>query len=117
MIKKLIQKIRANLTPDLLAPQYRKEAIGPMDGHCYVATECFYYVYGKDHGWKPMCGAECTDELKVSTHWWLEKDGIVLDITAAQFPDGYDYSIGRKQFFVSYPSKRCLTLVERIENV
>lgn len=110
-MRPVIQQIKANLTPDLLTPYWRNKAVGPMDGHCYVATECFYYLYGKDNGWKPYCYRD----LNGDTHWWLEKDGEILDITAEQFPDGYDYSIGKKQFFVRYPSKRCLTLAKRIK--
>lgn len=112
-MKTLIQKIKENLTPDLLTPYWRNKAVGTVDGHCYVATECFYYVYGRDHGWKPMVYRSDDGD----THWWLEKGGEVLDITAEQFKEEYNYSSGHGQSFMSHPSKRCLTLVGRIKNV
>ncbi len=107
----LIKKIKENLTPDLLHPGWRDRALGPMDGHCYVATECFYYVYGKEHGWKPMVYR--SDEG--DTHWWLEKDGEILDITEEQLEEGYDYARGHGQAFMSHPSKRCRVLTKRIK--
>ena len=110
---KLIKTIQENLTDDLLRPEWRGRP-EIYAGHCYVASECFYYIYGKEHGWKPMCGTKGTEDLLIQTHWWLEKDDIVLDITGEQFPNGYDYSIGRKQFFMNYPSKRCKILTKRV---
>ena len=106
----LIKKIRENLTPDLLHPAWRDRADGPLDGHCYVATECFYYLYGKKNGWKPMVYRSDNGD----THWWLSKDGERIDITAGQFKDGYDYSEGHVQAFQSHPSKRCLKLTDKI---
>lgn len=108
-INNLISLIQKNLTDDLLKPKYRgrKEKYA---GHCYVASECFYYLYGKDHGWKPYCFRNSAGE----THWWLQKESEIIDITAEQLPPGYDYSRGRLQFFVNYPSKRCKILAEKV---
>lgn len=111
MFAKIVHLIQKHLTDDLLKPEWRKRNRKPFTGHCYVATEGFYYLYGKDHGWKPMCYRNVNGE----THWWLEKDGKVLDITAEQFDYIFDYSKGHKQFFMCYPSKRCKELVRRIE--
>lgn len=116
VILPLIQKIKDNLTDDLLKKKYIHPSNTPLTGHCYVATECFYYLYGKDHGWKPVCKRLSDTE----THWWLEKDGEreIIDITAQQFPtDDFNYRGGHKQFFVHYPSKRCLILARRVQNV
>ena len=106
-IANLIQK---NLTDDLLKPEYRrKKNRRPFEGHCYVATEAFYYLWGKNNGWKPYCNRDSR-----GTHWWLENNNTVLDLTADQFPRGYDYSKGHSQFFISHPSKRCMELVRRV---
>jgi len=51
----LIQEIKDNLTDDLLKKRYIYPDRRPFTGHCYVASECFYYLYGRDHGWKPYC--------------------------------------------------------------
>ena len=109
----LIQKIKDNLTDDLLKKKYiHPDDPRPLTGHCYVASECFYYLYGREHGWKPMCKKTYMGD----THWWLEKDGAIIDITAEQFEHGFIYR-GKKQFFMRYPSKRCLILAERIKDV
>ena len=108
-MENLVKEIQKNLTEDLLLPKFRGQE-GKYAGYCYVATECFYYIYGRSHGWKPMCGP-----YKDTTHWWLEKDGEVLDITGEQFEDEYDYNKGKLRFFISHPSKRCITLVGRIQ--
>lgn len=106
MFATIVNLIQKNLTDDLLKPKWKNKKFRlSLEGHCYVATEGFYYLYGKKHSWKPMFA---------NGHWWLEKDGEVLDITASQFPEGFDYSAGKKQFFMRYPSKRCLELVRRV---
>lgn len=110
-MKHLIEYIQDNLSDDLLKPKYRGMP-GKYAGHCYVATECYYYIYGRWNGWFPYCHRNRHGE----THWWLEKDGEVLDITAEQFESEYDYSKGHRQFFVSYPSKRCEILARRVKS-
>lgn len=32
-----VRLIRRNLTPDLLAPRYRRPGLSPSEGHCAVA--------------------------------------------------------------------------------
>lgn len=110
-LKRITRKIKANLSPDLLTPYWRNKAVGPVDGHCYVATECFYYLYGKDNGWKPKCYRNDEGD----SHWWCEKDGVVLDITAEQFEHYEHYDKGHGQAFMSHPSKRCRELTRRIQ--
>lgn len=110
-VKSVIQLIKKNLTVDLLKPYWRARARGPLDGHCYVATESFYALYGKANGWKPYCHRSSNGD----THWWLQNGLEILDITAEQFETEYDYSKGHKQFFVNYPSKRCKIIIERIK--
>ena len=44
-IETIIEKVKSNLTPDLLKPIYReKNKTNPMYGHCYVATESPYHL-------------------------------------------------------------------------
>lgn len=112
-VNELIKKIQMNLSDDLLHPSYRKQYTGQgVHGHCYIATETLYYLYGKENGYKPRY-CRCNDG---GTHWWLEKDGVVLDPTEEQVADDFDYSAGKSQFFMFYPSKRCLILAERTKN-
>ena len=108
-VNELIKKIQSNLSDDLLHSSYRKQYAGQgVHGHCYVATETLYYLYGKENGYNPRY-FRCQDG---GTHWWLEKDGEVLDPTAEQVAEDFIYE-GKSQFFMCYPSKRCLILAER----
>lgn len=109
-ITPLIQRIRTNLTSDLLKPKFRGSKW--PTGHCYVASECFYHIHGQYNNWTPYC-ARLDDG---GTHWWLQRHEEVVDITYDQFVR-FDYNKGHKQFFVNYPSKRCLTLAKRIKDV
>ena len=109
-IHDLIKAIQKNLTPDLLHPNYRKMKDGGVGGHCYVATECFYFLYGKQNGYKPKCFKYPNGD----THWWLESESERIDITSAQLAPDFDYSLGRPQFFVRYPSNRCNLLARRV---
>jgi hypothetical protein len=109
-IHDLIEVIQKNLTDDLLHPKYKKLADGGMGGHCYVASECFYMLYGKQNGYKPMIFKYPNGD----THWWLQKGQEKVDITSSQLPPDFDYSLGRSQFFVRYPSNRCKLLSRRV---
>lgn len=110
-MENLVIEIQENLTDDLLLPKYRGLP-GKYTGHCYVATECYYYIYGRRNGWFPYCHRN----RRGDTHWWLQKGNVILDITSEQFDSPYPYEKGHKQFFVHYPSKRCEILAERIKH-
>jgi hypothetical protein len=109
----IIEQIRANLTPDLLKPKYRGRPW--PTGYCYVASEAFYALYGKENGYKPRCYKKDT-----FSHWWLEHpENGILDITADQFPDGFKhYEEGRHQNFMMmhFPSKGAKKLIRRIDD-
>lgn len=87
--------IRANLTDDLLKPEYRN-AERPFTGHCYVASEAYYHLNGgKAAGLKPVGMAH-----EGSQHWWIEdKDGNITDLTAEQFKTPVPYSEGKGRAF------------------
>ncbi len=127
----LINKIKANLTPDLLKKEYRdSNKNNPMFGHCYVATETlFHMLYDvnksddnffvfngvNDNEFKPHYGK---DDNNI-THWWLQNsEGKILDITSEQYTSFNKvppYKNGRKGYFLTkYPSKRAKKLIERI---
>ena len=114
-LQSLIKKIQDNLTDDLLKPQYRDKTKNRFWGHCYVASETFYYlVGGKESGYAPR-------RIKVNgiNHWFLqhlETDEIV-DITSQQFDFDIDYSLSKKaSFLTQFPSKRSLKLMEKVLN-
>lgn len=111
-----IEKIRENLTPDLLKPKYRKRVMAGAHfttGHCYVASEAFYYMTGAEHGeWEPHHIMH-EDE----SHWYLKNKitGKVVDITAEQFTTPIFYEHGKRMAFLTdAPSIRCQLLLDRI---
>jgi len=113
-MKTLKRKIQEKLTEDLLSPKYRKlinENSHQVEGHCYVASEVFYHLYGKDRGFKPH-----VIRLGDFTHWFLKNGDDIIDITKEQFDIPIDYSKGRGcGFLTKQPSKRAKKLMDRLE--
>ena len=118
MIDNLMQKIKSNLTPDLLRPEYRRLNLNnPMFGHCYIASEALFYLSGgKASGLAIKRGRDDSN----TSHWWLEnkETGEILDPTVEQY-DMFDldppYQVGvRTGFLTRTPSKRAITLMQRV---
>jgi len=112
MIKNLIRKIKTNLSPDLLKPQF-KGSENPIAGHCYVASETLFHLLGgKEKGY-----VACTLKHEGVSHWWiLGPSKEIYDITANQFKIPVPYEKGRKcGFLTKNPSKRAKILINRIE--
>ena len=92
--------------------------LGTPKDNCYIASEAYYHIMGgKLAGYKPVQGYykyanPCKGEV---SHWWLEKNGKVIDITAAQFDTPVDYSKGRgRGFLTKNPSKKAKELIDAI---
>ena len=121
-----IRTIRANLTPDLLAGEYRAcAATHPVAGHCSVATEALYFMLGgKAAGYTPMnVRHPVKGNASGVSHWYLRTpDGRYLDPTSDQFDTPVDYASGRGRGFPTPrqghaeppPSKRAATLLQRL---
>ena len=104
----LAEAIRAALTPDLLAPRYRSNP----RAHCYVASEAFFHAAGgKADGWRVR-----RMPIPDGQHWWIEGDGgRLVDLTADQFDDPVDHSLGRGAAFLTpRPSARARVVLDRI---
>ena len=105
----MIDTVRAVLTDDLLLPKYRGGA-NKFSGHCYVASEALYHLLGgKKAGYKPM-------HMRVGdvSHWFLIKDGDILDPTVGQFDSIPDYKSARGcGFLTRKPSKRAQIVIDR----
>ena len=126
----IIDAIRQSLSPDLLKASYRallKADDHPLTGHCAVASEAFYHLAGgKAAGYMPYV-ASFTEDGQRLTHWWIRAPenglrgaGDVIDITAAQFPAGFNYTTGRPCGFMqpkAVASKRAAVLIERVKNI
>jgi hypothetical protein len=92
------QEILAEREANVVAAVQR--AIGDPKDQCYPASEAVYHLLGgKCSGLTPVRGGG---------HWWLRrKDGSILDVTAAQYPQGFDYAIGKGGgFLTANPSAR-----------
>jgi hypothetical protein len=110
-----VYDIRANLTPDLLSPEWRRRhRVSRLAGHCYVASEAAFHILGgKRHGWTPM---NITHEGV--SHWYLRLDDervpYYLDITAQQFHTPVPWDEGRGRGFLTlHPSARARLLMAR----
>lgn len=119
-ITELMKKIQSCLSPDLLKKEYRDEnAINPMFGHCYVASEVLYHklsVYGN-------YSAACARDDNGIVHWWIVDNdtGEIYDTTADQYySKGLTppYNKGRKTgFLTKLPSKRAQKVIAKMEEV
>ena len=116
--KTLLERIQGALSLDLLHRDYAPEPeryTSACIGHCYVATEAMFYLFGKDAGFVPYVLNHGN-----GTHWWFvnEQSGEILDPTEPQLEgDRFPYHKGRHQFFLtSSPSKRCRELMRRVMN-
>jgi hypothetical protein len=126
-ILKLIDQSLKNvaLAYSILHPKYKKIAKDKhlkgrhiTWGHCYVVSETFYHLIGKDYGWFPHVIRMGSG----GTHWFLKQMekgvgyGNIIDPTVGQF-GGFipDYSKGRAcGFLTKKPSKRSKILIDHI---
>jgi hypothetical protein len=118
---KQILKIQQALSLDLLVAPYRAEPsdrnayIQATKGHCYVATEAAYHLFGKKAGFVPFV---CKHD-DGTTHWWLQNSntGAILDPTAPQLNGNKSvYKKGRRgSFLTKKPSKRAAELIRRVK--
>jgi hypothetical protein len=114
----ILKRIQGALSLDLLHPKYAPEPeryVSACQGHCYVASEAMYYLFGRDAGFVPYVFNHGN-----GTHWWLvnEKSGEILDPTEPQLEgDRFPYHKGHRQaFLTASPSKRCQELMRRVKN-
>jgi hypothetical protein len=96
--------IKENLTDDLLAHGHT--------GHCYVASEAYYHIVGREDGFQPY-------QMKVDgvSHWWLRRGNNVIDITSDQFDYAVNYwheDARCRGFLTKGPSKRAQVLIDRV---
>lgn len=113
----LSEKIRENLTSDLLSGKYKEDNVtNPLFGHCYHATQALYYLLDCDV-LVPMSGK---DELG-NIHWWLQDGEAIIDVTGKQY-DKIDcdppYKVGKPSKWYGWkqrPHKRSMTLIKRVQ--
>ena len=120
------------MSPDLLSPKWRKisDPRNRFSGHCAIASEALYDMVGfAAAGWTPfVCSYYYMDGERVydvhqdkemkRTHWWIARDGKILDATKRQY-NGFPYEHGKAAGFMSPhpPSKRARILIGRVEQL
>lgn len=115
-MQELKTAIVAELSPDLLKPQYlRMRNRNRYTGHCYVASEALFYLSGgRASGLTPQ-----VIRHEGGVHWYLKRasDGRIFDLTWRQFSTPVPYAEGRGcGFLTRKPSKRCQILLRRVRN-
>ncbi len=108
------------MSDDLLKPKYRNSKI-PMFGSCYVVSEAFYHLMGKQLGLVPYRGRDTNGDM----HYWLQTGDtkylpeMVVDLTAVQYTAQriwFDYTKGKRcAFQTKQPSKRTQILIKRVK--
>lgn len=116
-INETIAKIHSVLSDDLLKPEYRNIPNKHITtGHCYVASEAIFHLFGGKAVWKAKSGRDSAN----GTHWWLvhKETGLIVDPTKEQYivkGEIPPYEKGKAcGFLTKDPSKRCQILLERL---
>lgn len=109
----LSEKIRQNLSFDLVKDGYQGKT--PLHGSCYIASEAFYHLFGGEKSGLVVKRRKLDNGV---VHWWLERNGEIIDITKGQFDFRVPYETGRNGgFLTKEPSKRCQILIKRIKEL
>ncbi len=117
----MILKVQKALTDDLLSPKWKKiKTNAPLSGHCYIAAEAIFHLEG---GKKAGCKAYVlshrtwTEGLGPGrTHWFIRKNGIVLDPTSCQFETDICYEKAVPTgFLTKQPSRRAKIIINRVK--
>jgi hypothetical protein len=115
-VSRLVKKLQRCLSLDLRHPDYPvtdDELFGATYGHCYIATEAVYHLWGRKAGYVPY-----VLKHKYGTHWRLvnEATGEIIDPTLPQLGgEAFAYHLGHRQaFLTSKPSARARELMRRM---
>ena len=106
----IAKRIVDNLSDDLLKKEYLSHPNkNRFTGHCYVATECYYYLSSNKHQVYHIAHEN-------SIHWFLKDEfNNIIDLTAQQFKTNVPYENAKRGFFLTNkPSKRAKILIERV---
>lgn len=111
----LQSKIRKCLSDELLSAKYlqlKKKKDDITFGHCYIASEAAYHLFGKFHNYKPYV---MRIKKNTQTHWFLKDDkGNILDVTSKQFKTKINYDNAKCcGFLTKEPSKRAKIIIQR----
>ena len=99
------------LSDDLRRPPWRGQA-NPLAGQCYVASEAYFHLIGREQGFRPAFLRH-----EGQPHWFLMQGNhnAVIDLTSSQFQTEPEHRKGLyKGFLTVQPSKRAVVLMERV---
>jgi hypothetical protein len=112
----VMKVIQNQLSPDLLTKKYREENVtNPMYGHCYHSTQALFYLMNTDK-LVPMSGIDYRND----THWWLQDDETIYDVTAEQYwsvGQNPPYDKGKRTQWYGWkqrPHQRSLNLMMKV---
>ena len=118
-IEFVIDKIRNNLSPDLLKGKRLKYPndllVSKFYGHCYHSSQALFYLMDCDN-LIPMSGTD----YRAEQHWWLQKNIEIYDCTADQYLDKGKippYNTGKKSKWYGWkqrPQQISLELMKRV---
>ena len=94
-----IDLIKKYLTPDLVPVKWKEDnKTCAVAGHCHTASGALYMLFGPKYLeiWR---GPD-----PEGLHFWVVRKDTkeIIDITSAQYPDGYNYLDGNKSIMLSY---------------
>jgi hypothetical protein len=84
-LKKVSDIIMKHLTPDLLPKKgwIEKNKTNPTFGHCHTVSGCIWKIFGS----KSVRMYRAIDDEGIGHVWIQDKDGVVVDLTSAQYTD------------------------------
>jgi len=114
----IVAGIQAVLSSNLLNPSWRKSELvhkNHLSGHCYTASEVLYHLWGKQRGFTPR-RVEVETSVGWVSHWYLQREGDVLDPTSEQFGTlEIPYHLGKGcGFLTKTPSNRAREVIRRM---
>lgn len=99
---------------DLIKEDYR-DGNHPMWGHCYVASEIYFHLKG---GYDAGYEVHRVNTNEDNVHWFLVKEGELIDITADQFDEPIPYhNSTRCGFLTKQPSKRAKEVIDEVKDM
>jgi len=111
--RKLLKTIRKYIlqhSVELVKSEWRYfQKKHPLWGMCYVISEVYYHMEGKNLGFRPMLGKFRNG----MTHWWLQhSDGRVIDLVLR---NKQRMSGRRAVFMTKKPSKRAQIVIAALQ--
>jgi len=105
--------------PEIAKGKYNAQK-GSVEGHCYIASEAYFYAKGgQDSNLDIYCLSwSDVDPNYSGTHWYLKGDDwIDLSVETVAQAEQIPFEKGRRRAFITgyKPSQRALTINEELD--